>query len=237
MPSKFKAINVSYSVYKTYNPQLINPQPITRNSIFVHCSMLKIGLTGGIGSGKTTVAQIFEVLGLPVYYADDAAKRLMNEDENLKQQIIDHFGEESYLDGKLNRSYLSSVVFADAEKMKLINTIIHPATIADAELWMNKQTAPYSIKEAALIFEAAAEKQLDLVIGVQSPLHVRIQRVMQRDHIKEEAVLARMQKQMNEEEKMSRCDFVIVNDEKELLIPQVVAIHDRLLANMERVHN
>jgi dephospho-CoA kinase len=185
--------------------------------------MLRIGLTGGIGSGKTTVAHIFEVLGIPVYYADDAAKRLMNKDENLKQQIIQHFGEESYVDDKLNRSYLSSVV--------------HPATIADAELWMAKQTAPYAIKEAALIFEANAEKQLDLVIGVQSPLPIRIQRVMQRDNITEEAVLARMQKQMNEEEKMSRCDFVIVNDERELLIPQVLALHEKLLANLVRVHN
>jgi dephospho-CoA kinase len=199
--------------------------------------MLKIGLTGGIGSGKTTVAHIFEVLGIPVYYADDAAKRLMNEDDKLKQQIIQHFGEESYVDGKLNRSYLSSVVFSDVEKTKLINSIIHPATIADAELWMNKQTTAYAIKEAALIFEAAAEKQLDLIIGVQSSLPIRMQRVMQRDNISEEAVLARMQKQMNEEEKMSRCDFVIVNDEKELLIPQVVKLHEKLLENLYRIHN
>jgi dephospho-CoA kinase len=199
--------------------------------------MLKIGLTGGIGSGKTTVAHIFEVLRIPVYYADNAAKRLMNEDNNLKQQIIAHFGEESYVDGKLNRSYLSTVVFSDAEKTKLINSIIHPATIADAELWMCKQTTPYAIKEAALIFEAAAEKQLDLVIGVQSPLPIRMQRVMQRDNITEEAVLARMQKQMNEEEKINRCDFVIVNDEEELLTPQVVELHEKLLANIQRVHN
>jgi dephospho-CoA kinase len=198
--------------------------------------MLKIGLTGGIGSGKTTVAHIFEVLGIPVYYADDAAKRLMNEDENLKQQIIEHFGEESYTDGKLNRSYLATVVFSDVEKTKLINSIIHPATIADAELWMNKQTAPYAIKEAALIFEANAEKQLDLVIGVQSPLPLRMQRVMQRDDITEEAVIARMQKQMDETEKMNRCDFIIKNDEKELLIPQVIALHEKLLQNIKRLH-
>ncbi len=199
--------------------------------------MLKIGLTGGIGSGKTTVAHVFEVLGIPVYYADDAAKRLMNEDSKLKQQIIQHFGEESYVHGTLNRTYLSSVVFSDTEKTKLINSIIHPATLADAELWMNKQTTPYAIKEAALIFEAGAEKQLDLVIGVQAPLPTRIQRVMQRDNITEEAVLARMQKQMNEEEKMSRCDFVLVNDEKEILIPQVVALHEKIMANLMRVHN
>ncbi len=199
--------------------------------------MLKIGLTGGIGCGKTTVAKIFEVLGIPVYYADDAAKKLMNENELLKQNIIQHFGVESYVDGKLNRTYLATEVFSDLEKTKLINSIIHPVTIADAELWMEKQKSAYAIKEAALIFEAKAEKHLDIVIGVQSPLPLRLKRVMQRDNITEDAVLARMQKQMNEDEKISRCDFVIINDEKELLIPQVLEIHQKLIANIERLHN
>lgn len=199
--------------------------------------MLRIGLTGGIGSGKTTVAHIFEVLGMPVYYADDAAKRLMNEDANLKQQLIQHFGEESYIEGKLNRAYLSSVVFSNTEKTSLINSIIHPATIADAEAWMLQQHAPYALKEAALIFEACAEKNLDLVIGVSAPLPIRLQRVMKRDAIDEAAVLARMQKQMNEEEKMSRCDFVVINDDETLLIPQVIALHEQLLKNIERLHS
>jgi dephospho-CoA kinase len=198
--------------------------------------MLKIGLTGGIGSGKTTVAHIFEVLGIPVYYADDAAKKLMNENEILKLKIIEQFGDESYVDGKINRSFLASQVFSDTEKTKQINSIVHPVTIADADLWMQKQTTSYAIKEAALIFEAKAEKYLDLVIGVQSPLPIRIQRVMQRDHITEEAVLARMQKQMDETEKMSRCDFIIVNNEKQLLIPQVIAIHEKIIENLHRVH-
>ena len=199
--------------------------------------MLRIGLTGGIGSGKTTVARIFEVLGVPVYFADDAAKKLMNEEGELKKKIIDHFGAESYADNKLNRSYLSEVVFSDPEKTKLINSIIHPATINDATLWLEKQTSPYAIKEAALIFEAGAEKMLDLVIGVSAPPALRMQRAMQRDNISESAVLARMEKQMNEEEKMKRCDIIIYNDQKELLIPQVVEVHKRLLKNMERVHN
>ena len=199
--------------------------------------MLRIGLTGGIGSGKTTVAHIFEVLGMPVYYADDAAKRLMNEDAHLKQQLIQQFGEESYIQGKLNRAYLSSVVFSNTEKTSLINSIIHPTTIADAAAWMLQQQAAYALKEAALIFEAGAEKNLDLVVGVSAPLAIRLHRVMKRDAIDEAAVLARMQKQMNEEEKMGRCDFVVLNDEETLLIPQVIAIHEQLLQNIERLHS
>ena len=198
--------------------------------------MLRIGLTGGIGSGKTTVARIFEVLGVPVYYADEAAKKLMNTDGDLKRLIIQHFGEESYSDNKPDRSFLASVVFSNSEKTKLINSIIHPATLADAAAWMDLQKSPYAVKEAALIFEAGAEKHLDLVIGVQAPFELRMQRAMQRDDISEEAVLARMGKQMDEEEKMKRCDIVINNDEKELLIPQVVAVHEKLLENMLRVH-
>ncbi len=198
--------------------------------------MLRIGLTGGIGSGKTTVARIFEVLGVPVYYADEAAKKLMNLEADLKKQIIHHFGEESYSDNTLNRSFLASVVFSDPEKTKLINSIIHPATLADAASWMDLQKSPYAVKEAALIFEAGADKYLDLVIGVHAPFELRLQRAMQRDHLTEEAVLARMEKQMDGEEKMNRCDIIIDNDEKQLLIPQVIAVHEKLLRNIERLH-
>jgi len=198
--------------------------------------MIKIGLTGGIGSGKTTVAQIFEVLGVPVYYADDAAKKLMNEDQNLKQQIIKHFGEESYINGILNKQYLAATVFSNAKKTTLINSIIHPATIADAEKWLDKQTAPYAIKEAALIFEANAEKKLDLIIGVYANEALRIKRVMERNNISEAAVKLRIQSQMDEETKMSLCDAIILNEEEDLLIPQVIAFHENLMKNMDRLH-
>lgn len=198
--------------------------------------MIKIGLTGGIGSGKTTVAQIFEVLGVPVYYADDAAKKLMNEDQNLKQQIIKNFGEESYINGILNKQYLAATVFSNAKKTTLINSIIHPATIADAEKWLDKQTAPYAIKEAALIFEANAEKKLDLIIGVYANEALRIKRVMERNNISEAAVKLRIQSQMDEETKMSLCDAIILNEEEDLLIPQVIAFHENLMKNMDRLH-
>lgn len=191
--------------------------------------MLRIGLTGGIGSGKSTVAKVFETLGVPVYYADDAAKRIMNEDEELKKQLKQQFGETVYTEGKLNRKALAEIVFTDPAKLNRLNAITHPATIADAERWMQKQTTPYAIKEAALIFESGAQKFLDYVIGVTAPAPLRIQRTMHRDGITKEEVMARMDKQMDESIKMRLCDFVLTNDEQEMLLPQVIELHSKFL--------
>lgn len=192
--------------------------------------MLRIGLTGGIGSGKSTVAKVFETLGIPVYYADDAAKRIMNEDEGLRKQVIAHFGDASYENGQLNRAHIASQVFNNKDKLALLNSIVHPVTIADAEKWMQQQHTPYALKEAALIFEADAHKQLDYVIGVSAPFDLRLKRVMDRENITAEKVQARMDKQMDEEEKMKRCDFIIFNNEQQLLIPQVIELHEKLVA-------
>jgi dephospho-CoA kinase len=192
--------------------------------------ILRIGLTGGIGSGKTTVAHIFETLGIPVYYSDDAAKKIMNENPVLQQQIIQYFGEESYINGQLNRPYLAEVIFNNDEKRTLLNSLVHPLTIDDAAKWMLQKNTPYAIKEAALIFESDVWKHLDKVIGISAPYELRLQRAMQRDNISREAVEARMAKQMNEEEKMKRCDYILYNDEQQLLIPQVIALHERLTA-------
>lgn len=191
--------------------------------------MLRVGLTGGIGSGKSTVARIFEVLGIPVYYADKATRRLMNEDKELKSAIIRHFGEQSYLDGHLNRSWLASIVFSNKEKLDLLNSLTHPATIADGNYWMQQQTTPYAMKEAALIFESGSAEQLDIVVGVYAPAPLRIQRTMERDHITAEEVKSRMSRQIDEELKMKLCDFVIVNDEQQLLIPQVLRLHKQFM--------
>lgn len=192
--------------------------------------MLKIGITGGIGSGKSTVAKVFEVLGIPVYYADDAAKRLMHEDEELRKKIKLQFGNEVYTNGQLNRKRLAEIVFASPEKLTQLNTLVHPATLQDAERWMQLQTTPYAIKEAALIFESGAQEQLDYVIGVTAPAPLRIQRTMQRDGITREEVMARMDKQMDEAIKMKLCDFVIINNEQEMLLPQVLQLHQKLLS-------
>ena len=191
--------------------------------------MLKIGITGGIGSGKTTVAKVFEVLGIPVYYADDAAKRLMNTDEKLKEKIQLQFGNDVYKDGRLDRKYLSEIVFKNPEKLQLLNALVHPATLKDAERWMQNQSTAYSLKEAALIFESGAQEQLDYVIGVTAPAPLRIQRTMHRDNITREEVILRMDKQMDETIKMKLCDFVIKNDEQEMLLPQILKLHEKLL--------
>ncbi len=190
---------------------------------------LRIGLTGGIGSGKSTVARIFELLGVPVYDADDAAKRLMHRDEELKKAIKENFGEEIYKEGKLDRKLLASIVFNDPRKLELLNSLVHPATIRDAENWVEKQSAPYIIKEAAIMFESGVNKMMDYVAGVSAPEELRIERVMKRDGVSREEVLRRMQRQMDEDKKMNLCDFILVNDEKQLLIPQVLELHQKLL--------
>lgn len=190
--------------------------------------MVRIGITGGIGSGKSTVAHVFEILGIPVYYADKEAKRLMNEDPEIRRQLIQHFGQEAYADNILNRRFIAEIVFKDKQKLELLNSVVHPLTIAKAEEWMQQHNTPYVIKEAALIFESGSHLGLDFVIGVSAPLNVRIQRTMKRDGVSREEVLARMKNQIQESIKMRLSDFVIRNDEQHLVLPQVLALHEKL---------
>ena len=191
--------------------------------------MLKIGLTGGIGSGKSTVAKVFELLQVPVYYADEASKRLYHTDKALMADLKKYFGEDVYTNDQLNRSRLAEMVFNDPQKLELLNSLVHPPTLRDAEEWMLKQTAPYIIKEAALLFESGSVAGLDYVIGVKAPQHIRIKRVMDRDGVTREQVLSRMDKQLDEEIKMRLCDFIIDNSEQQLVIPQVLELHERFL--------
>jgi dephospho-CoA kinase len=196
--------------------------------------MLRIGLTGGIGSGKSTVASIFEVLGIPVYNSDQQARRLLTEDLQLIEQIRFHFGPASYVDDSLDRAYLSKQVFNDPEKLALLNSLVHPATIRDSNRWMQEQKSPYAIKEAALIFESGSEQFLDYVVGVFAPLSLRIQRAVNRDHVSEAEVRSRIQSQMDEKEKMDRSDFVLYNDDQHAVLPQVLELHQKFLQLAEK---
>ncbi len=194
----------------------------------------RVGITGGIGSGKSTVCQIFhEALGIPIFYADTWAKQLILEDPALHQRIIDLFGQEAYTpEGEYNRPYVAKIAFSDPAKLAALNALVHPAVALAAMSWHEKQVkigCPYTLKEAALLVESGSYKHLDFLIVVTAPESLRIQRVMERDHISEEQVRARMRGQLPEADKVNLADFIIVNDGSELLLPQVWAIHQRLL--------
>ncbi len=192
--------------------------------------MLKVGITGGIGSGKSTVCRIFETLGIPVYDADSRAKALMTQHEPVRQKIISLFGEQAYLpDGSLHRALIAGRVFQDPDLLRQLNAIVHPAVAADGEQWhLDQKGVSYTLKEAALLFESGSYRLLDYTILVYAPAEVRLQRVMERDQVNREAVQARMNKQMPDEQRFLLADFVITNNERESLIRQVLEIHQKL---------
>jgi dephospho-CoA kinase len=195
--------------------------------------MLKIGITGSIGAGKSTVAGIFKVLGVPVFDADATAKNILNTDSVLREQIAATFGSETYKNGLLDKKYLATLVFNKPDQLAKLNALVHPATIEAANIWAKhceEQGSPYILKEAALLFEAGTNVGLDFIIGVTAPVEMRIARVMERDHVTREEVLKRMQHQLDDIEKMKRCNFVIDNNEVSLVIPQVLALHARFIS-------
>ena len=199
--------------------------------------MLKIGLTGGIGSGKSTVAGIFKVLGIPVFDADTNARQLMETDEELKTAIVALFGSRAYTGGQLNRKWIADIVFNDPFQLEKLNQLVHPAAMSAGEKWASEQHAAYVIKEAALFFEAGSAAGMDYIIGVFAPQHIRINRVMKRDGLSREDVTGRMKRQIQEEIKMRLCDFVIMNDDQHLVIPQVVKLHERFLQEAKEMEH
>lgn len=195
--------------------------------------MLKIGITGSIGAGKSTVAGIFKVLGVPVFDADATAKNILNSDLELREQIIAAFGSETYKDGLLDRKYLATLVFNNPAQLAKLNALVHPATIKAADAWAKhweEQGSAYILKEAALLFEAGTSVGLDTIIGVTAPEDLRIARVMARDHVTRDEVLKRMRHQLDDSKKMERCTIVLDNNEKTLLIPQVLALHQQFIS-------
>lgn len=188
-----------------------------------------VGITGGIGSGKTTVCKIFQTLGIPVFYADEEAKRIMQEDESVVSKISELLGAGAYdSEGKLDRNFIASHVFREREKLDKLNSIVHPATVQASIAWAKEQKAPYVLKEAALLFESNAFHYVDKVIGVYAPVTLRLHRTMKRNNVSKKEVQKRMRNQINEEVKMRLCDYVIYNDEQRAVIPQVLELHRKL---------
>jgi dephospho-CoA kinase len=193
--------------------------------------MLKIGITGGIGSGKSTVSKVFEVLGIPVFYADDHAKKVMTDDPILIEAIKSTFGKDSYLeDGSLNRKYIAKIVFNDERELAKLNAIAHPATFRAFDNWVKKAgNVPYILKEAALLFESNSYKLCNKSIMVYAPLDMRLQRVMQRDNITRAEFEGRNSKQYPDKKKLEMADYVIKNDDTQLVLPQVLDLHREFL--------
>jgi dephospho-CoA kinase len=187
--------------------------------------MIKVGITGGIGSGKTTVCRIFQYLGIPVYNADAEAKKLMVNDKNLRKKIIALLGTDSYKNDELNRQFIANQVFNNQELLTKLNSYVHPLVRQDFIKWSSKQKAPYVIYEAALMIESGSYKLLDKLIVVTAPIELRIDRVCQRDNVDPDKVLQRINNQMSQGEMVSYADHVITNDGKKSLIKQVVELH------------
>jgi len=193
--------------------------------------MLKIGITGNIGSGKSTVARVFETLGVKVFYADVEAKKVMTADKELMEGIKKTFGNDAYLpNGQLNRKYIANIVFKNEEELKKLNALVHPATFRAFDEWVAAfANEAYVIKEAAVLFESGSYKLCDKTLLISAPLDTRLRRVMDRDHITRAEVEAREARQFTEEKKKELADYILTNDDSQLLIPQILALNAHFL--------
>jgi len=190
--------------------------------------MMVVGLTGGIGSGKSTIAKAFAALGIAVFNSDEQAKALIANNAQVKKRIIAAFGEEAYQNGEYNRAYIAQIVFNNSEKLAILNGIVHPALAKYFNQWAKKQTSPYVLKEAAILFESGSYKDCDYIITVTAPEEVRIARVMARDHCTEAQVRARMAQQWSDAQRIALSNAVIENVDLESAKEQVKRINDEL---------
>jgi len=191
--------------------------------------MLKIGLTGGIGSGKSFIAEIFRKLNVPVYISDSEAKKLMIKNSKIKEQLITLLGNNTYKEsGELNRQFIAGKIFGNNELVEKINSIVHPVVRDDFNQWAEEQDFPYVLQESAILFEIGANKILDKMILVSAPLDLRIKRVMERDHSTMDEVNKRLGNQWKQEKKIELADFIIYNNEENMLLPQVLAVHEKI---------
>ena len=191
--------------------------------------MKKIGITGGIGSGKTYVASVFQSLGIPIFNADIQAKKIMTSSRKLIKLLKEEFGNDIYKDSDLNKEKLASIVFSNSDKLQKLNSLVHPIVKEEFNNWCKKQTSPYVIKEAAILFESNSHIGLDAVICVSAPLDLRMKRLLNRDDYSEKEIKKRIENQISQEEKEKLSDYIIVNDEKELLLPKIIKIYKELL--------
>ena len=192
----------------------------------------KVGLTGGIGCGKSLIARVFETIGIPVFYSDIEAKRLY-EDKSFLEKKKKAFGREVVKNQVLQRAVLADIVFNDKDKLRQLNSMTHPKVFEMFSLWSSKQTSPYVIMESAILFENNLQQNFDLTISISSPKDVIIKRVMQRDKCSEQQVVARMSNQMSQEQKDALADYVIKHDDKTMLIPQLLTIHNSILSHLK----
>lgn len=191
---------------------------------------MKVGITGGIGSGKSLACKVLLTMGIPVFVADEEVKKIYDEDTEVKHQLINAFGSNIYKNNLLDRKALAAIAFNNPEMLAKLNAIAHPAVANRFNSWIERQHAPYVVEEAALMFESKANLRMDCIISVSAPENIRIQRVMQRNHCSEEEVRRRMRYQMNEKERNGLSDFVIVNDNESPLLPQLLEVHSILLS-------
>ena len=192
--------------------------------------MKKIGITGGIGSGKTYVTEVFQSLGIPVFYADIHAKKLMISSEKLIKLLKEEFGNDIYENAELDTEKLASIVFSNSDRLQKLNSLVHPIVKKEFNNWCKKQTSSYVIKEAAILFESKSHLGLDAIICVSAPLELRMKRLFKRDNSSEKEIKKRIENQISQEEKEKLSDYIIVNDEKELLLPKIIKIHKELLS-------
>lgn len=197
--------------------------------------LLRVGLTGGIGSGKSTVARLLVMLGAEVYVADDRAKALMHTDPILREGVTGLFGREAYSSesGELNRAYIASQVFGNTDKLAALNAVVHPAVERDFLAWAAQldglvERPAYVVEEAAVLIESGGWRRMDCLVVVTAPLEVRLGRVMRRDGVSRDAAMERIRAQMDEQARLSYADFVVEADERQLLIPQVEGLHEAL---------
>lgn len=191
--------------------------------------MIVVGLTGGIGSGKSTIAAMFHELGVPVYNSDERAKHLMNTSKKIRKQLIELFGKKAYLEGNLNRTYIAKKVFNDTDLLEQLNQIVHPVVRKDFLKWTKKQNASYVIQETALLFENNAQELYDSVILITAPKELRIERVLSRDESTKEQIIARMNNQLDDQTKLELADFVIENIDLKTTALKVLEVHEAIL--------